>query len=195
MPKTSNFVSIAGLCGIIGPIIGLSLILTAISFSPWFDWNLNNLSDLGVGEGYLFFNPGVIISGLLVLVFVLGLERALKATTLSGLGIALLIFGNVSLILVGLFTTEFPLHSMASILYFILIPLGLLILGSNFIRQNSVRTGWFTIILGIFSLTVIVSGILFKFLPGSGMAMSEMIEAYAISLWTMFMGLKLLASK
>ena len=39
-----------GIIGIASPIIGLLAVLVSISISPWFDWPINSLSDLGVEQ-------------------------------------------------------------------------------------------------------------------------------------------------
>ena len=76
-----------GLIGIASPIIGLLAVLVSIYFSPWFEWPIHALSDLGVAqEGRLIsqfaqegdtqiatwtFNGGMIVAGLLIAIFVL----------------------------------------------------------------------------------------------------------------------------
>ena len=59
---------IGSIAGIASPIIGILMVLLSIYFSPWFNWQENALSDLGVEQAggtqiaiYLF-NIGMILS-------------------------------------------------------------------------------------------------------------------------------------
>ena len=46
-------VKIAGMCGILGPIIAFGSIATSVLLHPWFSWADNALSDLGaIGTSY-----------------------------------------------------------------------------------------------------------------------------------------------
>jgi hypothetical protein len=66
-----------GLFGIISPILAFILISLAISqASSWFSWTGNALSDLGVHkESAVLFNSGLIIGGILSIVFAFGVMR------------------------------------------------------------------------------------------------------------------------
>jgi hypothetical membrane protein len=44
---TTRFTRLAGLRGIVSPIVTLTLIFSAIAQSPWFGWHDNALSDMG----------------------------------------------------------------------------------------------------------------------------------------------------
>jgi hypothetical membrane protein len=70
----------AGLCGVATPIIVLPLILLSISYSPWFSWTRNALSDLGVHEAAILFNSSLMIGGVLALAFAFGLMQSLNSS-------------------------------------------------------------------------------------------------------------------
>ena len=71
--------NLAGICGILLPFVFFTGILIAISYSPWFKWTHNALSDLGVkGISALIFNNGLIFGGLLAFIFSIGLIKILS---------------------------------------------------------------------------------------------------------------------
>ena len=85
-----GFNAIAGICGVIWPIIYLVFLLTAVSVSPSFSWADNWLSDLGgtVGEGRpiadtpttaAIYGAGDVISGIIALVFAFGIWKSLSS--------------------------------------------------------------------------------------------------------------------
>ena len=51
----------SGLCGIVGSILTLVMVFAATIISPWFRWDTNALSEMGVGEVSLLFNSAMII--------------------------------------------------------------------------------------------------------------------------------------
>ncbi len=52
-----------GVSGIIGPVVALIMVFAAVLVSPWFRWDTNALSDLGVSDAALIFNSALIIGG------------------------------------------------------------------------------------------------------------------------------------
>jgi hypothetical membrane protein len=69
---------IAGFCGILAPLITILLVLIAVYYSPWFSWSANALSDLGAeGTTSALFNSSLILCGLLIIPFALGLIKFL----------------------------------------------------------------------------------------------------------------------
>jgi len=51
-----------GLCGIVSPILTLTMVIASTVISPCFGWDTNALNQLGVGEVSLLFNSAVIVS-------------------------------------------------------------------------------------------------------------------------------------
>ena len=67
---------IAGVCGIASQLIALTMILVVTGNSPWFNWTEYNISVLGVeGSMKMLFNWGLILTGLLSLIFAIGLRK------------------------------------------------------------------------------------------------------------------------
>jgi len=77
---------VAGLCGVIVPVVAFSCIFIAISLSPWFSWTENALSDLGVGGAAWVFNSGLMVGGILTMVFAVGLWAAFRKRSLGRVG-------------------------------------------------------------------------------------------------------------
>src|SRR3972149_4133719 len=101
---TTRFMRLAGLFGLLTPIITLTLIFISIGMSPWFDWHNNALSNMGVSTTPNPFNAALLIGGLLYLVFVIGFLRWQgTATILAKLGAFCLLAGGLGLALIGLF--------------------------------------------------------------------------------------------
>jgi len=75
--KNKLFLRLAGLCGILGSVLPLFMVLLATFLSTWFSWNENALSELGVGGQSLLFNSAMLIGGALNFLFALGLYKYL----------------------------------------------------------------------------------------------------------------------
>ena len=109
---------IGSIAGIASPIIGILMVLLSIYFSPWFNWQENALSDLGVEQAggtqiaiYLF-NIGMIIAGSLIALFVVLTRSILPSSRRNKIAYGILFIGGINLALVGIFTENFPvIHS------------------------------------------------------------------------------------
>ena len=111
----------ARLCGLIAPIIVLPLILLSISYSPWFSWTRNALSDLGVHEVAILFNSALMIGGVLALIFAFGLMQILHKSKMGFTGTLALIAAAISLFAVGFFPeTAGRIHFYVSVAFFTL---------------------------------------------------------------------------
>ncbi|MFW6040600.1 MAG: DUF998 domain-containing protein [Thermoplasmatota archaeon] len=122
---------VAGACGMVSPLIAYIFIGASILIHrSWFTWADNALSDLGaVGTPYnQVFNVGLILSGVLGLIFMLGALR-IAEEKLGKLGIGIFGAGLVALILIGIFPSGTSPHYIVSILFFGLTAAGLLIFG------------------------------------------------------------------
>ncbi len=114
----------SGLCGVLAPVIGLTCIGMAVLISPWFSWTENYLSDLGGfpgdrpiwaahGTASIIFNIGLIVAGVLGVLFVLGLRKNhLLDSPLGNIGIIFYFLDACALIGIGIFpeTTGPPPH-------------------------------------------------------------------------------------
>jgi hypothetical membrane protein len=178
---------LAGICGIAGPIVAFTCIFSAIFLSPWFNWTKNALSDLGVGEtSATLFNLGLLTSGILILVFAVGLMEAFSKRVLRRVGALILVLGAISLCGIGIFTEEWgDLHLYFSLAFFMLIPISSFLIGASMIRASSERMlGTFMILTGVVSIVVWV-------FPWQGVAIPETISVFANSMWSITLGVKL----
>ena len=190
--KNQTLMYFAGLCGILGSILPLVMVVSATFLSPWFSWNVNALSELGVGEQATLFNSAVLVGGLLNLLFAIGLRQNINHERLSLIGASLIMAGSVSLALVGIFTINYLIvHVIVALGYFMLVPIGILLIGKG-TKQKAIKT--LSIICGIIALfSILVFPILIFSLPFKiGFAVPELMESLAISYWTLPMSIRLI---
>jgi hypothetical membrane protein len=170
---------ISAFCGVVGPLIALSLILVAVSRSPWFSWTGNYLSDLGIDPNVaVLFNSGLIIGGALTVIFAIGLKRTLPGLTRGGLGAMAIALGSAALCCVGIFPeTTGAVHDFFALLFFILSVIALVLIGSAMMRQPSERNlGLLIFTAGLFiSPVVIALVVMFIEVPHAGGAIPEFI--------------------
>lgn len=190
--KNTGLPRLAGTCGILASVLPLVMILSATVFSPWFRWDTNALSDLGVRDEAWLFNSAVVIGGILNIFFVIGLLQNLNQKKLTRVGIALIMIASVCLCLVGIFTLDsLFMHSVVALGYFIFAPSGFLLVGfaaeGNIIRRLSIISG-ITGLFAIFVLPLVISALSFKV----GFALSELAESLIISNWTILLSAKLI---
>ena len=184
LEKTKT-IQLAGICGVLLPIVVFFSTGAALSESPWFSWTQHALSDLGVeGISAFFFNNGIIIAGLLLLVFAYGLSKKLTNKT----GAYALTISSLALVGVGLIPmTIFALHFALSIVFFVFLVLALFIIGWT-IRNNK-----FEHALGlaaiIFAFIACCSTIFLKFIEG--IAIPEAIITFPAFFWIMIYGIKI----
>jgi len=189
--KQTVWLRVAGFCGVITPIIVLSLILLAISFSPWFSWTENALSDLGVHEVAILFNSSLMVGGFLIMIFASGLMRTQGQSRVGFIGSFALILTAMSLFAVGLFSESAGrIHFYVSVSFFTLGILSMFLIGIALIRDSSERKiGAFSILAGVFAAAV---WIVFWNFPHKGDAIPEILSSLAASTWAIVMGIRLL---
>ncbi len=111
--------TIAGYAGILAPLVGYFLIIISIAMQGDFTLAQNSLSDLGALEVQYnnVFNFALIISGILFLIFILGMLR-MTETRVGDIGILGLALGAIFLSLTGMFPKgTFPHPAMAILFY------------------------------------------------------------------------------
>ena len=60
----------AGICGMLSPIVIFTFLGLSLSQAPWFQWTQHALSNLGIkGVSAIFFNSGFILGGILTFIF------------------------------------------------------------------------------------------------------------------------------
>jgi len=185
---------VSGICGIAAPGLIFSLIFLAIGLAPWFNWNRNALSDLGVGATAPIFNSALIAGGLLLLPFSIGLRQTLPRGALSLLGTILLSLGMPVLSGIGLFPeTAGHIHLYLSVAFFTLLPLSFLFIGVSELRHPRSRTSGIATMLAGF-LAALVWALHWSFRLG-GVAVPEAISALLGSAWAVAKGVKLVAGR
>jgi hypothetical membrane protein len=198
--KRVTLLRVAGLCGVLGPVIAVTGIWVAISYAPWFSWTRNSLSDLaGVagetpiwaarGTASLVFNTSLIIDGILTLLLAIGLRRnLLLVTRVDRLGTLFFFLGACALGAIGLFPkTTGGLHALFSSSFFFLFPLSMLLIGTTTLKSSNKVLGWFIIALGIIGLCSF-----FIPWPWEGRAISNMISIFPMMVFAIVFGIRLL---
>ena len=182
---------VSGACGIISQLLGLAIILVAVSNSPWFSWTENDISVLGVeGSVTALFNWGLILTGLFYLVFAVGLSRSLPSSWAGKSGGVSLILGSLSLSATGIFPRTFDLpHDTASVGFYVLMALALLLVGVVAIRSSRMLAGWLSI-----AGSVLMIGLLLIPWPWSGGAIEQLLSCVPLSLWTVAFGIRMVSS-
>jgi hypothetical membrane protein len=179
---------LAGLFGIITPILTLTLIFVSIALSPWFNWHNNALSDMGVSSTANFFNAALAIGGVLYLMFAIGFLRWLNLSSmLSKMAAVFLLVGGVGLLLIGIFPEDAGrIHYVVAVTYFVATPLAYALLGVVLLKRGERTPGVLSIAAGLGALCMIL------LVPHKRWAVPEILAAVLIGAWTLSFGVKLL---
>ena len=191
-PSSSfRFQRLAGACGIATPVISLTLTFAAVIVTPWFSWQQNALSDMGVSTTPNPFNFGLVLGGLLNLVFTIGLLRQMDRSWLARLGGLALSIGAIALPLIGLITEDKqPWHRNIAASYFVFTPLAYLFIGTWSFRRGRKTDGSLTLAAGVVALLVIF--LRDALTHQAGIAVPEILAALIMGSWTFSMGIRLL---
>jgi hypothetical membrane protein len=190
--KNVNWLKISGVCSILTPIVAFTFILLAIVHYPQFSWTENALSDLGVQEGVtaILFNSGLIIGGILALVFVSGLF-VLQKTMLGRIGVFIFVLAALALMAIGIFPENVePTHYYASVAFFLLLLVSLFVIGATFLLTAKVKMGFFTFLAAIVASLIWIIQWTIGF--GSNVAIPETLSALSASTWSIVLGFKML---
>lgn len=176
---------IAGICGILIPVVVFACIGLALVQAPWFEWSHNALSDLGVRENIAaLFNNGIILGGIFAFIFSIGLAKILS----KKIGAYTLAISALALVGVGLFPeTLFTLHYLVSAAFFIFLLISLFIIGITIKRDQFEQN--MGIIALIFALFAVVSPVFLPFL--NGIAIPEALACFPALVWCMTYGAKM----
>ena len=140
------------MCGIASPITSFTLITLAIRLSPWFSWTNDYLSDLGIrGDASTLFNSSLIANGALFAAFALGIRTSfLHDQPVGRFGALVFIADACALCATGIFPATYgDLHVFAAGLFFILIPVSLLLIGAEVLASSKKILGWFILIAAV----------------------------------------------
>jgi hypothetical membrane protein len=193
--KDVKLLRFGGFCGILGSGLSIILVLAATVLSPWFRWENNALSELGVGEVSLLFNSAMLIGGVLIFFFALGIREYFDGNRLVRIGVNLIIIASVFLALVGVFTVDMmPMHGIVSLGPLMLAPLGFVFIGFG-TEEAKIRK--FSICSGVAALvSILVLPMIILFLPFKiGFAVPEIINTIITTVWIFVMGIKLIKHK
>jgi len=173
------------MCGVLIPVVIFTSLGVSIASSPWFTWTSHALSDLGIQDNTAaLFNYGMIVGGILALVFSFGLMKVLS----NKLGASILALSSLALIGIGVFPeTIFALHFLTSASFFISLAIGLLIIGVTS-RKNSFERP-----IGLLALVFVVIAIMslvFLF-PFEGIAITEALACFPAFIWCSLVGMKM----
>lgn len=184
--RKNGFTRLAGICGILVPFVVFATLGFCLAVSPWFTWTNHALSDLGIQRNTaILFNNGLMLGGILCLIFSLGLIKILSNKT----GAYLLGVSSLALIGIGLFPeTIFSLHLLSSASFFILLTIALLIIGMNS-KKNlfEKQIGSLALMLA----TIAISSTVFLF-HLDGVAVSEACACFPAFVWCSFVGIKMI---
>ncbi len=190
--KNVNWLKISGVCGTIAPIVAFTFILLAILNFPQFSWTGNALSDLGVQEGVtaILFNSGLVIGGILALVFASGLF-VLQKTMLGRIGVFIFVLAALAFMAIGVFSENAePTHYYVSVTFFVLFPISMLVIGAAFLLTAKLKMGFFTFLAAI--VAALIWTIQWTIGFGSNVAIPEALSALSALMWLMVLGFKML---
>ncbi|UCH71671.1 MAG: DUF998 domain-containing protein [Thermoplasmatales archaeon] len=188
---SAKIVKFSGGCGILILIVFLTSLFLSIQQAPWFSWTENAISDLGKQDAVpSIFNNGLIVTGILLLLFSVGLSKELKERHASPL-----FFGLSSIFLIGVGLIPLPsiYHVLVSVLFFVAFTYAFFAFGflffkdaTSFLRNKG--------IFAIFILIIIsISAIFLLFLEG--VAIPEMMVMVPGFFWCVLFGSKMVSSK
>ncbi len=189
MIKKNSWLKLSGAAGVITSIIAFTCISLAILWYPDFSWTNNALSDLGVQIGLTtsLFNYGLIVSGLLALVFAVGMFFYLREKILGEAGAAVFILAALALVSIGLFPENVePMHYYASVAFFLLVPVAMLFLVAGFYQLGRRGVAWFTLLAGLVAAAPWVLQFAVDYVPN--VAIPETISAVSASTWSIVVG-------
>ena len=147
-----------GILGVVSPLIALVSIAIAITLSlSWFTWEGNALSDLGNYDNGLpaaiIFNSGLVVTGLLLLVFSYAFVRAITDLP-TKIGMIPFFIALIFLILIGVLSENAgSIHFTVSVGFFLSFPFAMWFVGIGLLRFR--KLWWFSIIsiiLPLFSI-------------------------------------------
>jgi|GEM_PF-2196576 len=182
--------TIAGYCGLLTPLVGYVLIIISIAMHHDFRLTKSSLSELGkVGVPYnSVFNFALIISGILFLIFVLGMLRRTE-TRVGDIGVFGLCLGAIFLSLTGIFPQRTSPHLVMAILFYSVSVSGLILFGlDKFLEFEPV---WAVLIWSSLGFAAIAIGLVSTLSP-EGIAIYEIIGTIPLIQFSMVFGTHLL---
>lgn len=186
-------VRLARYCGFITPIVAYGSIFFAISLAPWFSWYRNALSDLGArSPSDVYFNLGLILSGILVTIFSIGLFYILKGV-LGKFSAVILLIDSIALMGIGFFPeTAGRIHFYFSVIFFLLYPISSLLFGLNLIMYKSNTFFGILSVIMTFLCFFIWFIIPWKSIGVTGVAIPEFLSSLLGCIWMVYIAYRYL---
>ena len=178
-----KLIRLFGWFGIITPVLGFGMIFVAISTAPWFSWEMNALSDLGVeGLTAALFNGGLMMTAAVMAVFSLGIYELGKEDRLGKIGFILLIWACLFLVGIGLWPeTAGGIHREISIAFFVTLPVAMIVNAISLIRRGHRELGSLGIVAGAVAIVIWT-------LSWEGVAIPEAVAAGSAGVWSIVTG-------
>lgn len=173
--------------GLASPIAFLILNTTAAMNDPEYVFFRNYLSDLGVGNMAVLFNSAVLIAGGLMIPFaILAIRPALDGGVAATVAVILTVTGGVFLMLVGVYTEDFPdLHTIVSYGFFMTMLAALFCYSWTFHFSNALGKPVTMLTQTVFTMGVVL--VVLGFGPET-----ETIAVLAILVWGLVIAIVLL---
>ncbi len=173
-------------CGLAAPVFFIALWSAAVISTPGYRVGEQWVSDLGVGQGAVYFNSGVIIAGALAIPFSLSLGAVLRPQILGILGSFFLVMAGVALMGVGIFTEDAgEIHWIVSVTFFSLITMSLLLFVWPFHKSTALRP-W----SAPFTAIILMIGMVVTATTGFG-ALTETAVVFLIAIWSLVIAWRL----
>ena len=168
-----NWTKIGAYAGIAASLVFILFFLFAVANYERYSFTSNYLSDLGIGKASaIFFNSGVIMAGLLGIVFGYGLSGFFKKK--SGLFSAITIFASLSLIGVGIFPENYGItHEIISAVFFLTGAILLIFIGLEMRKKTT------------FAYLDIATGLIPFVFVFTGSPLIEHLAVFGIVLWVL----------
>jgi len=182
----------SGVSGVLAPLVTFPCILLAVASSSSFSWTDNALSDLGVQTGAtaILFNSGLIIGGILGFMFSLGLFVHASGSAVEKASVSVFALATLALMAIGIFPENVrPNHYYASVAFFVLFPISMLLMLFAMRSTRDLRSGLFMLIVGAVAAMPWVLYFSTHFVRG--VAISELVSAFAASVWTIVRGCRM----
>ena len=201
---SGSFRKFKALCGILSPLVLLVLVSLAVAGSPWLSWTNNWLSDIGGEDGdrpiwwargtpSLLFNLGLVLGGLLGLLFWQELKQRLPVTSERGRqGLSCVGVQLVALTLIGVFPITLSiLHMIVALVFFFLAPVSLYLIGEDLYQQEK-RRDQGQLWMRLASLSAVAFVLLGIPRPWGGNALVELVPAVCLTIFSVYYALEFL---
>jgi hypothetical membrane protein len=139
----------------------------------------------------VLFNSGLLISGALCVVFATGLFVFLKERVIGKIGAVVFLLGSLALFAIGVFPENVrPTHYIVSVMFFMLLPIAMLIIAGAFWLIHKVRMAAFTLLVAVAAATPWVLYFTIPYAPN--VAVPEAVSAFAGAVWAVTLSGKML---